>query len=146
MNSKDILKRIKEDNIKFISFQFTDVNGVVKSVDGPINQLEKALEDGIWFDGSSVEGFARIQESDMLLRIDMDTYAVLPWTPENMRRARFFCDIMTPNDEPFVGDPRGQLKRTLAKLEKHDWIYNTGPEPEFFLFRRNDERRRVGLV
>ena len=138
MDKKEVLERVKADDVKFISFQFSDVTGKVKSVDAPVNQLERALENGVWFDGSSVEGFARIQESDMLLRIDMDTYAVLPWTPENMRRARFFCDIMTPNDEPFVGDPRGQLKRMLAKLEKHGWIYNTGPEPEFFLFRRND--------
>jgi len=138
MDKKEVLERVKADDVKFISFQFSDVTGKVKSVDAPVNQLERALENGVWVDGSSVEGFARIQESDMLLRIDMDTYAVLPWTPENMRRARFFCDIMTPNDEPFVGDPRGQLKRMLAKLEKHGWIYNTGPEPEFFLFRRND--------
>lgn len=138
MNSKDILKRIKEDNIKFISFQFTDVNGVVKSVDGPINQLEKALEDGIWFDGSSVEGFARIQESDMHLVIDPDTYAILPWTPDEMKRARVLCDIYLPNGEPFDGDPRGVLKRRLAQLKKErQWIMNVGPEPEFFLFLQN---------
>lgn len=138
MNSKDILKRIKEDNIKFISFQFTDVNGVVKSVDGPINQLEKALEDGIWFDGSSVEGFARIQESDMHLVIDPDTYAILPWTPDEMKRARVLCDIYLPNGKPFDGDPRGVLKRRLAQLKKErQWIMNVGPEPEFFLFLQN---------
>ena len=138
MNSKEILKRIKEDNIKFISFQFTDVNGVVKSVDGPINQLEKALEDGIWFDGSSVEGFARIQESDMHLVVDPDTYAILPWTPEEMKRARVLCDIYLPNGKPFDGDPRGVLKRRLAQLrEERQWIMNVGPEPEFFLFLQN---------
>ena len=138
MNSKDILKRIKEDNIKFISFQFTDVNGVVKSVDGPVNQMEKALEDGIWFDGSSVEGFARIQESDMHLVVDPDTYAILPWTPDEMKRARVLCDIYLPNGKPFDGDPRGVLKRRLAKLkEERQWIMNVGPEPEFFLFLQN---------
>ncbi|HAF48744.1 MAG TPA: type I glutamate--ammonia ligase [Anaerolineaceae bacterium] len=138
MNSKDVLKRIKEDHIKFISFQFTDVNGVVKSVDGPVNQLEKALEDGIWFDGSSVEGFARIQESDMHLVVDPDTYAILPWTPDDMKRARVLCDIYQPNGQPFEGDPRGVLKRRLARLkEEHNWIMNVGPEPEFFLFLQN---------
>jgi hypothetical protein len=103
MQSKDLLKRVKEDNVKFISYQFTDVTGAVKSVDAPINQLEGALEDGVWFDGSSVEGFARIQESDMHLRIDPDTYAVLPWSPADLRRARVFCDIYTPEGKPFEG-------------------------------------------
>ena len=138
MNGKDVMKRIEEDNVKFISFQFTDVNGVVKSVDGPLYQVERALQEGIWFDGSSVEGFARIQESDMHLVIDPDTYAVLPWTPKEMRRARVLCDIYRPNGDPFDGDPRGVLKRRLAKLkEERNWVYNVGPEPEFFLFLQN---------
>ena len=137
MNPKDLLIRVKEDRIKFISFQFTDVTGSVKSVDAPIERLEGALEDGIWFDGSSVEGFARIQESDMRLIVDPDTYAVLPWTPTESRRARVFCDIFTPDGEPFEGDPRGALKRMLKKLDERGWVFNVGPEPEFFLFRRN---------
>ena len=138
MNGKDVMKRIEEDNVKFVSFQFTDVNGVVKSVDGPLYQVEKALEEGIWFDGSSVKGFARIQESDMHLVIDPDTYAVLPWTPKEMRRARVLCDIYRPNGDPFEGDSRGVLKRRLAKLkEEHDWVFNVGPEPEFFLILQN---------
>ena len=138
MNGEDIIKRIKQDNIKFISFQFTDVNGVVKSVDGALNQVERALDEGIWFDGSSVEGFARIQESDMHLVIDPDTYAVLPWTPSEMRRARVLCDIYLPNGKPFEGDPRGVLKRHLTKLKsERQWVYNVGPEPEFFLFLQN---------
>jgi glutamine synthetase len=138
MDSKDLLERIKQDQIKFISFQFTDVNGVVKSVDGPLNQIEKALKNGIWFDGSSVEGFARIQESDMHLIIDPDTYAILPWTPKEMKRARVLCDIYQPNGDPFDGDPRGVLKRRLAQLkEERKFIMNVGPEPEFFLFLQN---------
>jgi len=138
MNNKNILNKIKQDNIKFISFQFTDVNGVVKSVDGPVDQIEKALEDGIWFDGSSVEGFARIQESDMRLVVDPDTYAILPWTPDDMKRARVLCDIYLPNGEPFEGDPRGVLKRRLSDLKsQRNWIMNVGPEPEFFLFLQN---------
>ena len=138
MNGEDLLKRIHADQIQFISFQFTDVNGVVKSVDGPLNQVERALKEGIWFDGSSVEGFARIQESDMHLVVDPDTYAILPWTPPDMRRARVLCDIYRPNGEPFSGDPRGVLKRRLKALkEDRGWIYNVGPEPEFFLFLQN---------
>ena len=137
MNNKEILERIKKDNVKFISFQFSDVTGKIKSVDMPVEQLEGALDNGIWFDGSSVQGFARIQESDMHLKIDTDTYAVLPWTPENLRRARFFCDIYTPDDEPFAGDPRGLLKKMLADLKKSGFVFNCGTEPEFFLFRQN---------
>lgn len=137
MNTKDVMARVKEDGVKFVSYQFTDVTGAVKSVDAPVERLETALEDGIWFDGSSVEGFARIQESDMHLRLDADTYAVLPWTPAEMRRARFFCDIYLPDGTPFAGDPRGVLKRTLKKLDERGWVYNVGPEPEFFLFLRN---------
>ena len=96
MHNKDLLKRVKDDNVKFISLQFTDVTGTVKSVDIPARRLEEALEDGVWFDGSSIEGFARIQESDMRLVIDTTTYAVLPWTPEEARRGRVFCDIFLP--------------------------------------------------
>ncbi len=137
MDKKDLLLKVKADNVKFISYQFTDVNGVVKSLDAPVERLETALEDGIWFDGSSVEGFARIQESDMHLRPDPITYAVLPWSPEGMKRARFFCDIFTPDGQPFDGDPRGMLKRYLKRIEDKGWVFNVGPEPEFFLLRKN---------
>jgi glutamine synthetase len=137
MDHKDLLRRVKEDDIKFISYQFTDVTGAVKSVDAPIKRLKEALEEGVWFDGSSVEGFARIQESDMRLIVDPDTYAVLPWTPVESRRARVFCDIYMPDGEPFAGDPRGVLKRMVAKLTDRGWVYNVGPEPEFFLFKKN---------
>ncbi|MFC2028508.1 type I glutamate--ammonia ligase [Chloroflexota bacterium] len=140
MNSKDLIEKVKEDNVKFISFQFTDVTGAVKSVDSPINRLNDALEDGVWFDGSSVEGFARIQESDMRLVIDPNTYAVLPWTDPGLRRARVFCDIFTPDNLPFEGDPRGTLKEILNKIAKKGWIFNVGPEPEFFLFKRNGDK------
>lgn len=138
MSSNEIFEKIKRDNIKFVSFQFTDVNGVVKSVDLPADQVPRALNSGIWFDGSSVEGFARIQESDMQLVTDPDTYAILPWTPAEMKRARVLCDIYLPSGEPFEGDPRGSLKRHLARLrEDRQWILNVGPEPEFFLFLQN---------
>src|SRR3989304_7454503 len=136
MNKDHLLGQVKEDKVKFVSLQFTDVTGAVKSVDIPVHRLESALDEGVWFDGSSVEGFARIQESDMRLVIDPDTYAVLPWSPTEARRARVFCDIFTPDGQPFEGDPRGALKRILAKVSERGWTYNVGPEPEFFLFRR----------
>lgn len=143
MDKKEILERVKEDDVKFISFQFSDVTGKVKSVDAPVEQLKSAMDGGIWFDGSSVQGFARIQESDMHLRVDGDTYAVLPWTPAEMRRARFFCDIMTPDDEPFAGDPRGLLKHMMAEVKERGWVFNCGPEPEFFLFKPNGGMKPV---
>jgi glutamine synthetase len=138
MDSKDLLKRVKEDEIKFISLQFSDVTGAVKSVDMPIKGLEGALDEGVWFDGSSVEGFARIQESDMRLVLDPDTYAMLPWAADERKRGRVFCDIYTPDGDPFEGDPRGTLKRMRAKIADRGWTLNVGPEPEFFLFRRSN--------
>ena len=135
MDAKELIKQVKEDEVKFVSLQFTDVTGSVKSVDMPISGLEGALEDGVWFDGSSVEGFARIQESDMRLRLDPDTYAVLPWSLLERRRARIFCDIFMPDGSPFEGDPRGVLKRLIEKITERGWTYNIGPEPEFFLFK-----------
>ncbi len=137
MDNKEILARVKEDNVKFISLQFTDVSGTVKSTDMPVSRLESALEDGVWFDGSSVEGFARIQESDMHLILDTNTYTVLPWSPADLRRARIFCDIYQPDGKPFPGDPRGTLKRILKKVEERGWTFYVGPEPEFFLFKPN---------
>jgi glutamine synthetase len=137
MDAKELIERIAADNVKFISLQFTDVTGTVKSVDMPAGRMAGALEDGVWFDGSSVEGFARIQESDMRLVIDPDTYAVLPWSPAELRRARVFCDIYQPDGVPFPGDPRGVLRRILEQLTARGWTYNVGPEPEFFLFRSN---------
>ena len=103
----EIEKRVVEEDVKFVCLQFTDVTGAVKSVDIPAGQLGRALEDGVWFDGSSVEGFARIQESDMRLILDPETFAVLPWSQPERRRARVFCDIYRPDGTPFPGDPRG---------------------------------------
>jgi len=136
---KDILFRVQEDNIKFIALQFTDVTGAVKSVDIPVSKLEDALDEGVWFDGSSVEGFARIQESDMRLVIDPDTYAVLPWSREEIKRARFFCDIHQMDGQPFSGNPRNVLKNVLSRIKYKGWIFNVGAEPEFFLFKQNGD-------
>jgi len=137
MENKELISRVKEDDVKFISLQFSDVTGSVKSVDITSERLPTALEDGVWFDGSSVEGFARVQESDMRLVLDPETYAVLPWSPDAFKRARVFCDIYKPNGDPFEGDPRGVLKKVLKKIDEKGWVFNIGPEPEFFLFKRN---------
>ncbi|MBE9475321.1 MAG: type I glutamate--ammonia ligase [Chloroflexi bacterium] len=137
MDLNDLFFRIEEDLVKFLSLQFTDVTGAVKSLDIPISRVEGAVQEGVWFDGSSVEGFARIQESDMRLMPDLDTYAVLPWSPVDSRRARIFCDIFLPDGSPFMGDPRGILKRILERIKSRGWTFNVGPEPEFFLFKRN---------
>ncbi len=113
---KEIMQRAKKDNVKFICLQFTDITGAVKSVDIPTGRLQVAIEDGIWFDGSSVEGFARIQESDMRLIPDLETYALLPWSSPERRRARVFCDIYLPDGTPFPGRgrvcPAGSVRRS----------------------------------
>ncbi len=134
----DLLQRAEKDGLKFISLQFTDLAGAVKSVDLPVHRLPDALRNGVWFDGSSVEGFSRIQESDMLLRLDPATYQVLPWSAPERRRARIFCDIYGTDGQPFEGDPRGVLKRALARAKDRGYVYNTGPELEFFLLKRSE--------
>jgi glutamine synthetase len=141
------LKLADERNLRFVSLQFTDIVGAVKSVQVPMHQLEEAVERGKWFDGSSIEGFARIAESDMFLVPDLDTFSAIPWEPgigadgkEKLHTgsARVICDVFMPNGEPFAGDPRGVLKRQLARLKDKGYILNTGPELEFFLLRRAD--------
>ncbi len=113
--------------------------GAVKSITIPSNQLPATLDHGIWFDGSSIEGFARIAESDMYLTPDVSTFAVIPWVSGKDATARFICDVYTPNAQPFIGDPRGVLKRVLAEADRMGFVFNTGPELEFFLLRPNDD-------
>lgn len=137
----ELLTHVKEDNIKFISLQFTDILGNVKSVSLPVDQLPRALEDGIWFDGSSIEGFARIYESDRVLIPDPTTYRVLPWSAPERRRARLFCDIYGPDGAPSASDPRQALKRVLARAAAMGYTFNTGPEIEFFIFERHNSDR-----
>jgi glutamine synthetase len=140
--TKDMLKRVAEDGVQFVSLQFTDVMGAIKSVTIPLGRLEGALEEGVWFDGSSIEGFARIFESDLVLIPDLDTYRVLPWSAAERRRARIMCDVFSPDGKPSLRVPRQVLKRTLARAAEMGYIYNVGPELEFFLFRRNGEPNR----
>ncbi len=131
----DILARTEQNQIKFIDLQFTDVVGVVKNVTIPIHQLPAALENGIWFDGSSIEGFARIAESDMHLRPDPSTLAIIPWLKGEEATARLICNVFTPDGQPFPGDPRSILKKMLEEAAEMGFRYNTGPELEFFLLK-----------
>ena len=135
----DFLKQVERDGVRFVSLQFTDVMGTIKSVTIPVGRLEDALQDGVWFDGSSIEGFARIYESDLVLIPDVSTYRVLPWSAAGRRRARIICDVHGAHGEPSACVPRQRLKRMLERASGMGYIYNVGPELEFFLFRRNGE-------
>jgi glutamine synthetase len=139
----DVLRAIEDRNIDFLRLQFTDILGTVKNVSIPASQAEKAFEEGIYFDGSSIEGFVRIQESDMRLEPDPSTFAVLPWRrDENGAAARLICDVIdTQTGEPFAGDPRFVLKRALERAEEMGYTLNAGPEPEFFVFEKDDDGR-----
>ncbi len=139
-SKKDILDKAKKDNVRFIQLQFTDLNGILKGITIPVSKLEGVIEDGLWFDGSSIEGFTRIFESDMYLKLDLDTYAVIPWTMNTSQPvvARFMCDVYMPDGSPFEGDPRYILKKQLARAKKMGYVYNVGPELEFFLFRKEN--------
>jgi glutamine synthetase len=141
MEVRKILEQVKQDDIKFITLQFTDLLGVIKEVILPVEDLEDASRDGVWFDGSSVEGFARIQESDLFLKPDLATYAVVPWLIEDGKTARLICDIYRSDGRPFEGDPRFILKQAAAEAERKGFQYNVGPEPEFYLFRANGQNR-----
>ena len=147
MSREEILKIAAERNVKFIRLQFTDILGVLKNVAIPIGQLEKALDGEIMFDGSSIEGFTRIEESDMYLKPDYSTFAVFPWrTREDGTTARLICDVYKPNGEPFEGDPRYVLKRVLVQAAEMGYAVNVGPEAEFFLFRRDADGRATTIT
>jgi len=136
--AKEVLSKAKADDVKFINLQFTDILGSIKSAAIPIERLGDSLEKGTWYDGSSIEGFARIAESDMLLKPDPSTYHVIPWRPQEKKVARVICDVYTPQGEPFEGDPRRILKKALAEARKEGFTYNTGPEVEFFLLKKEN--------
>src|ERR1035437_1559511 len=137
ITKEELLLQVKERSIKFMDLQFTDICGAVKNVTLPTKELESKLNHGIWFDGSSIEGFARIAESDMYLVPDISTFAVLPWLSGNEATARLICNVYTPDGQPFIGDPRSVLTRVIAEADKMGFTYNTGPELEFFLLKPN---------
>jgi len=137
---KEVLDLAKKANVQFVQLQFTDLSGILKGITIPISKLDGVIEDGLWFDGSSIEGFLRIFESDMYLKLDLDTFAVIPWTKTSGQAAvaRFMCDVYMPDGKPFEGDPRYILKRQLERAKKLGYVYNVGPELEFFLFRKEN--------
>jgi glutamine synthetase len=141
--TKDDIRRIcKEENIRYIRMMFTDMDGILKNVEIPVERLEDALDNKIMFDGSSIEGFARVYEADMYLHPDLHTFLVLSWEDSSYgKAARFICDIYKPGENggehvPFEGDPRGVLKRNVEYMKSLGYeAFNAGVEPEFFLFK-----------
>jgi glutamine synthetase len=134
MEKKDILNLVKDRKIRFIYLWFTDILGMLKSFAITDHELEQALDEGMGFDGSSVEGFTRIQESDMIAFPDASTFSVLPWKANDSHIARFFCDILTPDGQPYAGDPRHILKKNLKAAAEMGFTYFVGPELEYFYF------------
>lgn len=138
---EDILRMVEEHDVEFIHMQFTDIFGQLKTVAITRSQVEKALNNQIAIDGSSIEGFTRIHESDQYLYPDLDSFNILPWRPQHGTTARFICDVYNPDGTPFVGDPRYVLKRSLQKAADMGFSFNVGPECEFFLFETDEAGR-----
>ncbi|XBG86416.1 type I glutamate--ammonia ligase [Enterococcus cecorum] len=137
---EDIKRIAKDENVRFLRLMFTDIMGTIKNVEVPVSQLNKVLENKMMFDGSSIEGFVRIEESDMYLYPDLSTWMIFPWESEHGKVARLICDIYNPDGTPFVGDPRGNLKRALKHMQEMGFTaFNLGPEPEFFLFKLDED-------
>lgn len=143
MTKEEIIKLVEQERVNFIHLQFTDILGMMKNISIPVTQLEKALNGELMFDGSSIEGFVRIEESDMYLKPDLDTFMILPWESpvSDGKSARLICDVYTSDEEPFIGCPRYILRRALQEAEKMGFSMQVGPEPEFFLFRLDQEGR-----
>ena len=134
----DIFRMVEEEDVEFIRLQFTDIFGTLKNIAITSSQLEKALDNKCMFDGSSVEGFVRIEESDMYLYPDYDTFEIFPWRPQQGKVARLICDVHTPDGKPFEGDPRWILKKTIKEANEMGYRFDVGPECEFFLFHTDD--------
>jgi glutamine synthetase len=135
----DVLGQIERTRTRFLRLQFTDITGAIKNVEVPQSQFEKALDGDIMFDGSSIEGFVRIEESDMILKPDLDTFSIYPWGDEENRVGRLICDVYTSDEKPFSGDPRIVLKRVVQKAAELGYELMAGVEAEFFLFHRTDD-------
>ncbi len=139
----DVLKLVKEKNISFVQFWFTDVLGILKSFAVTPSELEEGLEEGMGFDGSSIEGFARIEESDMIAMPDPSTFQFLPWRPHERPVGRLFCDILKPDGNPYEGDSRYVLKKMQKKLAAKGYKAYMGPELEFFCFESQDNPKPI---
>ena len=136
----DIRRMAKEENVQFLRLMFTDLYGTIKNVEVPISQLDKLLDDKLMFDGSSIDGFVRIEESDMWLYPDLSTWMIFPWGSEHGKVARIICEVYTADRKPFMGDPRNNLMRVLDEMKAEGFTdFNIGPEPEFFLFKLDPE-------
>jgi glutamine synthetase len=143
---KDVLELAEGNNVRFMRLQFTDILGVNKNVEIPASQFEKALSGDMMFDGSSIEGFVRVEESDMLLAPDFSTFQIFPWGDPEARVCRVICDINMPDGTPFAGDPRGVLKRAIRKAADMGYAMNAGMEAEFFLFRPGPDGRATTVT
>ena len=147
MTRDEIMHIIKEKNVNFFRLQFVDIFGFLKNIALPLSQIEKALDGKIMFDGSSIEGFVRINESDMYLKPDYDTFVVMPWREKDgSNAARIICDVYKPDGTPFIGCPRNNLKRVLAEAKKLGYTMNVGTEAEFFLFRKDADGRATTIT
>jgi len=138
-SKEDIIKLVEENDVEFIRLQFTDILGTFKNVAITRSQLHKALDNKCMFDGSSIEGFVRIEESDMYLRPDLNSFVIFPWRPQQGKVARFICDVYTADNKPFEGDPRYRLRKVVEEAALMGYTFNVGPECEFFLFHTDDE-------
>ncbi|MEJ6348603.1 type I glutamate--ammonia ligase [Holzapfeliella sp. He02] len=139
---QEIREIVEQENVKFLRLMFTDINGAIKNVEVPVSQLEKVLNNEAAFDGSSIDGFVRIEESDMLLHPDLSTWLIFPWEVEQGKVARLICDVYMPDGTPFKGDPRYNLRRVLKQMQDKGYsAFNIGPEPEFFLFRLDENNK-----
>lgn len=136
----EVRQLVKDENVRFLRLMFTDLFGTIKNVEVPTSQLEKLLDNKIMFDGSSIDGFVRIEESDMYLYPDMSTWMVFPWGAEHGKVARVICEVYNADREPFAGDPRNNLIRVVEDMKKAGFTdFNIGPEPEFFLFKMDED-------
>ncbi len=136
---EDILRMVEEEDVGFIRLQFTDIFGTMKNIAITTSQLEKALDNEIMFDGSSIEGFARVEESDMYLYPNLNTFEIFPWRPQQGKVARLICDVYKPDGTPYESDPRYILKKVMEDAKEMGYEFNVGPELEFFLFHTDDD-------
>lgn len=140
MTKKELLAKCKAENVRFVRLQFTELYGHLKNVQIPVEEISKALDNEMMFDGSSIRGYKRIEQSDMYFKPDINTFAVLPWLGRPSGNvARIICDVLDPDGSPFPGDPRGALKRQIAEAKKMGFTMNVGPEAEFFIFKRAED-------
>ena len=140
ITAADIRREVKEKNVTFLRLMFSDILGVMKNVEIPATdeQLDKVLSNKAMFDGSSIEGFVRINESDMYLYPDYDTFEIFPWRPQQGKVARIICDVYCADGKPFIGDPRYILKQQIGEAAQMGYTFNVGPECEFFLFHQDE--------